>query len=234
MDLHRPLASLALLLAATPDAWASPGCADARTMVDTREEAPPTEAGLDAEVRASILREAFGDANVDASISAGAAGAFTAAGAREMAYVAQRVNPAASPVDPVDAVLVVTAGGKPVRRIVTTLGQRPGGVLRGVGKAGTDALLLRTDAYTMGQSSSRLVLVDLVGDQLVERARFDEARTEACDDARFGGFVEAIRVTRCGATQQPSEWQVERLRAECVDAKPPPAVAFKPVVQGKP
>lgn len=235
MNLYRSLAPLGLLALATqPNAWATSACADAQTMVDTREDAPFKESGLDAEARAAIVREALGDARVEASISSGAVGAFTRVGARETAYVVQRVNPAASPVDPIDAVLIVLEGGKPVRRVATSLGQRPDGVLHGVGTAGTDALLLRADVYAMGQSSSRLVLVDLVGERLVERARFDEARVETCDDARFGGFVEAIRVIRCGNAQPPTAWQVERVRAQCVDAKPPPAQAFKAVVQGKP
>lgn len=234
MTLHRSVALLPLLALTTSCAWATPECADATTVIDTRAQAPFKDARLDAGARATILREAYGEANVEATISAGEAGSFTLAGARETAYLVQRVNPAASPVDPIDAVLVVTADGKPPRRIATALGQRTDGVVRGVGKAGTDALLLRSDAYNMGQSSSRLVLVELVEDRLVERAHFDEARIETCDDARFGGFVEAITVTRCAPLQPPPEWRVERLRAACVDAAPPPASAFKPLIAGKP
>jgi hypothetical protein len=130
--------------------------------------------------------------------------------------------------------VLILAEGKPTRRIATALGQQWGGVLRGAGKGGTDALLLRAESYNMGQSSARLVLVDVVGDALVERARYDEARTEACDDARFGGFVEAIRVQRCGTAQPVEAWTRERLRADCVDGKAPPASAFKVVAQGKP
>jgi hypothetical protein len=234
MTLHRSLLVLALLAAVASPARAAPACADAETMIDTRDDIAVKSPDVQADARAGIVREAFGDAKVDVVISAAVAGAFTAPGARETAHLVQRVDPTASPVAPIDAVLVVLAEGKPMRRIGTALGQRVDGVLRGIGKAGTDALLLRAEAYNMGQSSARLVLVEVVGDTLVERATFDEARTDACDDARFGGFVEAIRVYRCGVTQAPQAWTIERLRAACVDGKAPPANAFKALVQGKP
>lgn len=110
----------------------------------------------------------------------------------------------------------------------------PGGALPGLGTGGNDALVVLAESYGMGQSSLRLAVVEVASTALVERAGFDAARVDACDDARFGGFVEAIRVSRCEGEADPARWQAERLRAACVDGRAPPAAAFGPAVKGKP
>ena len=214
-------------------AHAAGACDNPQTVIDTRSEPLAKEAALPTELRAALVREAFG-ADVAVSIGGSAAGAFTIRGASERAYVLDRNDPDASPVDPIQAALAIVADGKPVRVVKTALGQRLGGTVAGAGKAGADALLLRADAYNMGQASSRLVLVELDGDGLVEKATYDEAYVNACDDTRFGGFVEAIRVSRCSIEEAPAAWHVERLRADCVNGKAPMPQAYRPAVQGKP
>ncbi len=230
---QRILACACLGLACQPTLCAT-ACVDAEVVIDMRVAPVFAEAVLSATLRGTLVQAAFGSLDTEVAVGAGVDGAFTAAGARETAFLVQAIDPAATPVDPIRAALVIVAGGKPVRVFETGLGQRLGGALPGLGTGGNDALVVLAESYGMGQSSLRLAVVEVASTALVERAGFDAARVAACDDARFGGFVEAIRVSRCEGEADPARWQAERLRAACVDGRAPPAAAFGPAVKGKP
>jgi hypothetical protein len=81
----------------------------------------------------------------------------------------------------------------------------------------------------MGTATTRLVLVDVAGGKLHERAQFERARVDACADERFGGTVEADVVRWCPARGSWPAFETTRWRAACVDAKAPPAAAFTPL-----
>ncbi len=204
---------------------ASAPCASPHTLIDLREDAPKASPQVDAAQRARIGRDVFDGAS-DFSVNSLVRGAFTRAGAGETAYLVQRGAPDATDPAGQQAVIAIYAGDRLVHAIPTGLGNFIAATVDATG-TGTAALLLRADAYQMGTATASLVLVDVAGGELHERARFAQARVDACADERFGGTVEADVVRWCPKHASWPAFEVERWRASCVDAKAPPANAFQ-------
>ena len=206
---------------------ASVPCASPRTLVDLRDDAPKPPPSVDAAARERIGRDVF-DGAKDFSVNSLVSGAFTRAGAAETLYLVQRGGPDATDPEGQQAVIAIYAGDRLAHAIPTRLGNVVETTVDVTG-SGTTALLLRADAYQMGTATTNLVLVDVAGGTLHERARFGQARIDACADERFGGSVEADVVRWCPARGSWPAFETGRWRAACVDAKAPPADAFAPL-----
>lgn len=200
-------------------------CAAQRTLVDLRESAPKAAPTVAETERERIGRDVFGGAK-DFSVNSFARGAFTRAGADETLYLVQGGGPDATNPAGQQAVIAIYAGDRLAHAIPTRLGNFVETTVDANG-SGTAALLLRADAYQMGTATANLVLVDVAGGELHERARFEQARVDACADERFGGSVEADVVRWCPSRANWPTFEVERWHAACVDAKAPPAAAFE-------
>jgi hypothetical protein len=200
-------------------------CESPRTLIDLREDAPKASISVADAERRRIGRDVF-DGYTGFSVNSVAHGAFTRAGVDETLYLIQRDGPDATDPAGRQATLAIYAGDRLEQAIGTTLGN----VLEAtpeLGGTGTAALLLRADAYQMGTATANLVLVELAGGRLHERARFDRARVDACADERFGGTVEADVVRWCASPGGTPAFEVDRWRAACVDAKAPATAAFE-------
>lgn len=200
-------------------------CDSPRTLVDLREDAPRVSISIADVERQRIGRDVF-DSYTGFSLNSVAHGAFTRAGADQTLYLVQRDGPDATDPAGQQATLAIYAGDRLEHAIATTLGNFIQAT-PDLGGTGTAALLLRVDAYQMGVATTRLVLADVIGGKLHEHERFEQARVDACAEARFGGTVEADVVHWCASPGGTPAFEVDRWRANCVDAKAPATAAFE-------
>ena len=217
--------ALALVLAACGTfAFAVDGAAPTGALVvDMRESSPRAPPPLADDEKRKLFAEI--GAGEGTTVNGVVRGAFTAPGRDETVYIVQHGGPrAADPAAPEGVELLIFRDGHLIQRLDTDAGNAVEAVLR---TRGVDELLLRTDTYQMGIATTRLDLVSLAGARVSVLASIPEARIDRCDDARFGGDVEAlvIRIRHPDPRSKP-EVETERFSAACEDGQAPRSEKF--------
>jgi hypothetical protein len=159
-------------------------------LVDMSESSLPEAKPADI----AIAKAIFGPQAHDITVNARLTGhAFTRKGAMQTLLVLQQGGPDATDPQGQEATLAVFGNGSPVLRLRTRLGNfiTASGDVDG---DGIDEILLRADAYNMGQGVTRLTLVKFVDGKLRTLRQFDEAVVDACDS---GGTLQAATISYC-------------------------------------
>ncbi len=180
------------------------------TLIDMRTAVLPPVPQMSATERERVF--GFADLGGEATINSVVSGRFLPGG-EQTAYVVQRGGPrAADPQAPLATLLIVQDG-----RLEARVDKLPGNFLVGVADVdgdGVQEMLLRRDAYQMGQSLTGLNLVALDGQALKSMADFKEAASDACEGPPLTRERTAVAIDVRRGEAGPV-FNVRRYRADC-------------------
>lgn len=220
------LAAFATILFTTSAALATASCSKARVVVDLRADPVKPQIQISTAERERLAEDVFPGALSSFSVNSVAHGAFTSPTAHETLYLLQAGGPDATSPVAQDAVFAVYSE----HRLLHTFTTRHGNFIEATVPVadGVDRVVLRSDQYQMGTSTTGLTVVQFGTGVLQKEAAFSGARIDRCGDERYGGDVEALVLSACeGREPQSVLFSAERFQAACKDGKAPPASAFR-------